>query len=108
MQLLSNKYTNTGHKFAYTKKEKIVVSTTGKKTPNHQDLGNNLEAITAGYVKIEFKKNNQVKKVYFDNRSAIYNSTYESLKKARKFIVSILGSVNVELKNNPNHKTKSI
>ncbi len=54
---------------------------------------------------IKFDNNSQIKEVYFDNRSAAYNPPFDSLKKAKKFIGEMLGSVKVILKNNPNPKS---
>ena len=105
LEALPDKYTNNGHKFVYTKNKKLIVSTTGKKNPNHKELGDNNEVVTAGYINVKFNNNSQIKEIYFDNRSAAYNPSYESLKKAKKFIVETLGSVKVKLKNNPNPKS---
>ena len=105
LQALPSKHTNNGHKFVYTKNKKLIISTTGKKTPNHKDLGDNSEVVTAGYINIKFDNKSQIKEVYFDNRSATYKPSYDSLEKAKKFILGMLGSTKVILKNNPNPKS---
>ncbi len=104
LRTLPRQYTNTGHKFVYTKNKHLIVSTTGKKKPNHKELGHANEVVTAGYINVTFDKGSEIKEIYVDNRSAAYNPPYESLKKAKDFILKILGPVNVTLKNNPNPK----
>ncbi len=94
-----------GHKFVYTTKSELIISTTGEKKPDHGDLGDGYDKEdigAAGWVKFMFDSKSQITEVNFINRSSIYCLSFASLQKAASFIVKILDSVKVNLKNDQN------